>query len=120
MAETPANPPANKPGAVENKAPPAASTAATTNKGLTLAEAQAKNWLKKAVISSVGKNVGDVTAIKRDSSGTVTQLQAGIGGFLGMGETQVQVMPARFTLQNDRVDLSLTAEQVKTLPRVVK
>jgi hypothetical protein len=120
MAETPASPPTNKPGTVENKAAPAGSTAIATNKDLTLTDAQAKNWLKKAVISSDGKNVGEVTAIKRDSSGTVTELQAGIGGFLGIGETKVQVMPSQFTLQNDRVELSLTSEQVKTLPRVVK
>ena len=116
MAETSAN----KPGPVENKAPPAASGASATNKGPTLTEAQATSWLKKAVISSDGRNVGVVTAINRDSSGTVTELQAGIGAFLGIGETHVQVKPPHFTLQNDRVVLSLTAEQVKTLPRIVK
>jgi PRC-barrel domain len=70
--------------------------------------------------SSDGKNVGEVTALKRDASGKVAELQAGIGGFIGIGETQVRVTPAQFKLENDRVVLSLTAEQVKALPKIVK
>lgn len=67
-----------------------------TKEGLVLTEAQAKAWIKKAIFSSDGKNVGEVTALKRDASGKVAELEAGIGGFLGMGETQVRVMPAQF------------------------
>ena len=100
--------------------PPAASTTTVTKDGLVLTEAQANVWIKKAVYSSDGKNVGEVTALKRDASGKVAELQAGIGGFIGIGETQVRVMPAQFKLENDRVVLSLTAEQVKTLPKMVK
>jgi hypothetical protein len=87
---------------------------------LVLTEAQANAWIKKAVFSSDGKNVGEVTALKHDASGKVPELQAGIGGFIGIGETQVRVMPAQFKLENDRVVLLLTAEQVKTLPKVAK
>ena len=110
----PANPP------VEKMSPPASSTTTVTKDGLVLTEAQATSWMKKAVYSSDGKNVGEVTALKRDASGKVSELQAGIGGFIGIGETQVRVMPAQFKLENDRVVLSLTAEQVKTLPKIVK
>ena len=109
----PASPPAEK------MSPPA-STTTVTKDGLVLTEAQATAWVKKAVYSSDGKNVGEVTALKRDASGKVSELQAGIGGFIGIGETQVRVMPAQFKLENDRVVLSLTAEQVKTLPKIVK
>jgi hypothetical protein len=112
--------PASPPGAAEKMAPPAASTTTVTKDGLVLTEAQANAWIKKAVYSSDGKNVGEVTALKRDASGKVAELQAGIGGFIGIGETQVRVMPAQFKLQNDRVVLSLTAEQVKALPAIVK
>ena len=115
----PASPPASKP-AVEKMSPPAASTTTVTKDGLVLTEAQATAWIKKAVYSSDGKNVGEVTALKRDASGKVAELQAGIGGFIGIGETQVRVMPAQFKLENDRVVLSLTAEQVKALPKIVK
>jgi len=122
MAQTtsPASQPATKPGPVENTTPPAASTTTVTNEGLVLTEAQAKDWIKKAVFSSDGKNVGEVRAVQRDASGKVAELQAGIGGFLGMGETQVRVMPPQFKLVNDRVVLSLTAEQVKMLPSIAK
>ena len=109
----PASPPAEK------MSPPA-STTTVTKDGLVLTEAQANAWIKKAIYSSDGKNVGEVTALKRDASGKVAELQAGIGGFIGIGETQVRVMPTQFKLQNDRVVLSLTAEQVKALPAIVK
>ena len=112
--------PGTKPDAVEKTAPPAASTTTVTKEDVVLTEAQANAWIKKAVYSSDGKNVGEVTALKRDASGKVSELQAGIGGFIGIGETQVRVMPAQFKLQNDRVVLSLTAEQVKALPAIVK
>ena len=104
----------------EKMSPPATSTTTVTRDGLVLTEAQANAWIKKAVYSSDGKNVGEVTALKRDASGKVAELQAGIGGFIGIGETQVRVMPAQFKLENDRVVLSLTAEQVKALPKIVK
>jgi hypothetical protein len=110
---TPASPPTEK-------MSPSASTTTVTKDGLVLTEVQANAWIKKAVYSSDGKNVGEVTALKRDASGKVAELQAGIGGFIGIGETQVRVMPAQFKLENDRVVLSLTSEQVKTLPKIVK
>jgi PRC-barrel domain protein len=117
---SPASPPAGAPGPAEKMAPPAASTTTVTKEGLVLTEAQANAWIKKAIFSSDGKNVGEVTALKRDASGKVAELQAGIGGFLGMGETKVRLMPAQFKLENDRVVLSLTAEQVKELPKIAR
>jgi hypothetical protein len=104
----------------EKMSPPAASTTTVTKDGLVLTEAQAKAWIKKAVYSSDGKNVGEVIAMKLDASGKVAELQAGIGGFIGIGETPVRLMPEQFKLENDRVVLSLTAEQVKALPAIVK
>ena len=112
--------PASKPDTAVKMTPPAASTTTVTKDGLVLTEAQADAWVKKAVFSSDEKNVGEVTALKLDASGKVTELQAGIGGFLGIGETQVRLMPAQFKLVNDRVVLSLTAEQVKALPQIAK
>jgi hypothetical protein len=114
----PTGPPASKPGTADT--PPGASSTTVTNEGLVLTDAQAKAWIKKAVFSSDGKNVGEVTALQRDASGKVTEMQAGIGGFLGMGETQVRLMPPQFKLVNDRAMLSFTAEQVKTLPKIAK
>jgi hypothetical protein len=50
----------------------------------------------------------------------VTEMHADIGGFLGLGETRVRLMPAQFKLMTDRVVLSVTADQAKSLPKIVK
>lgn len=101
---------------MEKHATPPADTSASA--GHTMTDTQAKAWIDKAVYSSDDKNVGDVAAIQRDASGTVTSLQADIGGFLGIGSSRVKVMPSQFTLSDDRVVLNLTSEQVKQLPKV--
>ena len=100
--------------------PPAASTTTVTKDGLVLTEAQANAWIKKAVYSSDGKNVGEVTALKRDASARSLSCKRALAALSASGETQVRVMPAQFKLENDRVVLSLTAEQVKALPKIVK
>lgn len=114
---TPAAPPATAPSAVEKPMAPPASTS-TAPEAVTLTEDQAKAWEDKTVYSSDGKNVGEVAAFARDASGKVTEMHADIGGFLGLGETRVRVLPSQFKLMNDRVVLSITAEQAKTLPKV--
>ena len=85
-----------------------------------LTEEQARVWIDKPVYSSDGNNIGAVAAIARSTDGTVTDMHADIGGFLGIGKTRVRLTPAQFTLQDDRVMLSVTAEQAKTLPTVEK
>lgn len=85
---------------------------------ITLTEAQAKSWVDKPVYSSDGKQVGEVVSFKRGSDNAVVEMDADIGGFLGMGETRVKVIPEQFSLQTDRVVLKLTQEQAKDLPKV--
>lgn len=87
---------------------------------MTMTDQQASAWVNKTVYSSDGKNVGEVAAIQRDSSGKVTELFADIGGFLGLGESRVRVMPSQFKIDNDRITLNMTGEQAKTLPKVEK
>jgi hypothetical protein len=72
------------------------------------------------VYSSDGSKIGEVAVIARGSDNTVTEMQADIGGFLGMGETRVRLTPAQFKLQEDRAVLSVTATEAKTLPTVQK
>ena len=120
QSTAPSAPPASKSETLDKVTPPAASTTTMTDHGLVLTEEQAKNWIDKAVFSSDGKNVGEVAAIQRDASGKATGLHVDIGGFLGIGQTRVQVMPTQFKFDKDRVVLSLTAEQVKTLPKIAK
>lgn len=107
--------------------PPAATTPApsvtTTAPPATapvLTDAQANAWINKTVYSSDAKNVGEVSAVQRGASRKVTELHADIGGFLGLGETRVRIMPAQFKLEGDRIILNMTAEQVRALPKIAK
>lgn len=105
-------PAANAPATNPVVAPPAQS--------IILNDAEAKAWIDKTVYSSDGKNVGEVSAFARDSSGKVTEMHADVGGFLGLGETRVRLMPGEFTLSNDRVVLNLSSDAVKSLPHIPK
>lgn len=99
-------------------AAPAAGTATKADAGkMTLTEAQAKTWIDKPVYSSDNKKIGEVASFKRGADNVVTEMQADVGGMLGMGETRVKLMPDQFKLQGDRVVLSVTQEQAKTLPK---
>jgi multidrug efflux pump subunit AcrA (membrane-fusion protein) len=86
----------------------------------TMTEAEAKELIDANVVSSDKKNVGEVAAIQRDSSGKVIELHADVGGFLGMGETRVRLMPSQFTVANKQVNLTLTSDQISALPKIEK
>jgi hypothetical protein len=86
----------------------------------TMTEAEAKELIDANVISSDKKNVGEVAAIQRDSTGKVIELHADVGGFLGMGETRVRLMPSQFTVSNKEILLTLTSDQVNALPKIEK
>ena len=85
-----------------------------------MTEEQARAWVGKPVYSSDGRNLGEIVAMQRDSSGKITELHADVGGFLGIGETRVKVTPAQFTIGSDRVVLSVSSDQAKTLPKITK
>lgn len=102
---------------------PSAVTPSTTTGTMSapvLTEEQAKSWINKPVYSSDNSNLGEVAAFAREPSGKVTEMHADIGGFLGLGETRVRVMPAQFKLAGDRIILNMTAEQAKVLPKLPK
>jgi hypothetical protein len=119
---TPTTPAPTPPAATETKpmetAPSVRPSPAVS--GPTMTEAQAKELIDANVISSDKKTVGEVAAIQRDSTGKVTELHADIGGFLGMGETRVRVMPSQFSVSDKQIQLTLTAEQVNALPKIEK
>ena len=124
---TPSAPPANTAPPSTTQIPSTApstsapSTAATTNaSSLKLAEADAKALIGKPVFSMDGKSVGTVANIDRKSSGEVNELHADVGGFLGLGQTRVRVTPAQFRIDNQRVVLNMSAEQIKALPALDK
>ncbi len=95
-------------------------TAQDAASAVTLTEEQAKEWVDKVVYSSDGKELGEVAEFTRSADNKVTGLHADIGGFLGMGETRVNLSPSEFKLQGDRVVLNITEEQAKALPKIEK
>jgi len=105
--------------AVQPATPPAA-TARPATASMMLTADEAKTWIGKPVYSSDGKKIGEVAAFARGTDNAVNEMHADIGGFLGMGETRIRLMPAQFKLQGDRVVLNVTAEQAKVQPTVAK
>lgn len=117
------SPATEAPAATESMTPAtdaASPTVPAETAALTLTEDQAKKWVGKTVYSSDDKNLGEVAAFTRDSSGKVEDMHADIGGFLGLGETRVRVTPEqmRIDMDKDRVVLNITADQAETLPKI--
>lgn len=102
----------------EKSATTMAGTSQPQGADVSLTEQEALTWVDKPVFSSDGEQVGEVVAIQRGPDNKITGMHADIGGFLGLGETRVNLMPAQFKLQGDRVELNLTAQQAKALPKV--
>jgi hypothetical protein len=68
-------------------------------------------WIGRAVYSSDDKHLGEVAGIADD--GTYVD----VGGFLGLGETRVLLSNDQIdTVQDDRIVLTLTEAQAKSLP----
>jgi len=84
-----------------------------------LSEAEARALIDAAVVSSDAKSVGEVAAIQRSSDGKVVELHADVGGFLGLGQSRVRLAPSQ-SISNNRVLLTLTAQQVSELPKIEK
>lgn len=120
LALVPASAQTTAPATAPAATAPATPVTPVTPPSMKLTDQQAKDWIDKAVYSSDSKKLGEVAAFARDTAGNVTEMHADIGGFLGIGETRVRVMPADFKLTADRAVLSMTADQAKSLPKVVK
>jgi predicted component of type VI protein secretion system len=114
----PAPSPVETPAATQAPADMTAPAADTASSPI-MTDDQAKAMKNKVVWSSDEKNVGEVAEIVRDSDGRVKELHADIGGFLGFGETRVRIAPDEFKILDDRIVLTRTQAQVKTLPKVI-
>ena len=108
------------PAGIQNKTPDGRpiDPAGISNMSMTAQETQA--WVGKPVYSSDGKKIGEVVAVARGSDDKVSEMHADIGGFLGMGETRVRLMPTQYTMASDRVTISVTSALAKDLPKVMK
>jgi hypothetical protein len=120
MAQTPTPAPAPAERVEEPSTVPPSVSAPAASADMTLTDDEAKGWVNKTIYSSDNQNIGEVAAVARDSSGKVIELHADIGGFLGLGETRVRIMPSDFKFDTDKVVLNITADQAKTLPQMPK
>ena len=122
VAPVTAQAPSALPAIAEDVKTAAATATESVQRGASLAltEQAAKAWVDKPVYSSDGQKLGEVAAFLRTADNKVSELQADIGGFLGMGEHRIRLAPAQFSLHNDRVVLDMTAEQAKELPKIQK
>lgn len=116
----PTTPPAAKPDSSTSTTAPSTSSTTGQARDVVLSTEQANSWVGKPVYSSDGKNLGEVAAFAREANGRVTEMHADIGGFLGIGETRVRIMPAQFSIGSDRIVLNMTSEQAKSLPHIAK
>jgi hypothetical protein len=105
--------PAMKPGD-----PVSGSADATIKSGsIILSQQDEKVWIGKPVYSNDQKKIGEVESFRRGPSGEVIGLNAGIGGFLGLGETHVMLTSSQFKLQGDRVVADVPSAEAKNLPK---
>ena len=98
---------------------PSSSASATSNVQM-IPVADAEKWVGKRVYSADGSDIGEVAAFKDDGSGNVDYFRTDIGGFLGIGETHVQVKPAQFSMRDDKLYLNMTKKEAMELPRAEK
>ena len=103
-------------GPTDNKSSSTTTAVAKPIDSMSLSEQEGKTWIKKPVYSSDGKDLGAVVSFQRDATNNVIGMHADIGGFWVFGQTRINLLPAQFKLQGDRVLLDLTADQAKTLP----
>ena len=82
-------------------------------------EALSSELVGAAVVSSSGERIGDVNDLVIDTTGRVSGVVIGVGGFLGMGEKSVAVDYGSVTKSRDdngrpRLTVQLTKESLKS------
>lgn len=81
----------------------------------------ARVLLGSDVQNSAGENVGDIRDLVFDSSGHISTVLLGVGGFLGMGEKNVGIPFSSLTYTADKngtrvITVALTKEALKAAP----
>jgi hypothetical protein len=72
------------------------------------------------VYSSDGAKLGEVTSVKQGADGIVEAIHTDIGGFLGIGAKTVEISADQFSKGDNRLDLSMTADEANELPEAAK
>jgi sporulation protein YlmC with PRC-barrel domain len=76
-------------------------------------------WLGRPVYSTDGLHLGEIASLQHDPDGTVQQLKADIGGFLGFGETRILITPDQIKeVKDDSLVLTLTQAEAQELPAI--
>ncbi len=83
-----------------------------------LSAQDAKGWVGKPVYSNDGKELGKVSRLNSSAENKATQLYTDIGSTTGSGRHQIILPATRFSLENDRVVLDMTAAQAAKLPKM--
>lgn len=78
----------------------------------------AKAWTGKPVFSNDGKEVGKVTRLESGADNKATQLRADIGAASGAGQHPIILPATRFSLEQNKVVLDMTAAQASKLPKM--
>ena len=112
---SPTSPPASKP---DLATPPAQKPAATPTDRSAANPSKANPLLGLAVFSSDGSKMGSVQSVQAGPDGKVTAIQLKTGGFLGIGGKMVSIPDSKFTKTGDRIQLSMTSDEVSKLPEV--
>ena len=67
------------------------------------------------IVGANGDEIGEVDDVLMNASGEIVAVSAEVGGFLGLGDTEVVFPLDQLTLQGDEFVTSLTKEQVEAL-----
>jgi sporulation protein YlmC with PRC-barrel domain len=94
------------------QAPHATSATFTTKSG----ELRSSKLIGSAVYDVQNEKIGSVQDIVLDKSGRVTAIVVDVGTFLGMGGKDVAVQLGDLKMNNDRLTLDRSKDQLKSAP----
>ena len=97
--------------------PPAASPTTTTKPMSGPQAADAKKLIGRNVKNPDGDTIGEIKSVYLSSEGVVNSVMVGVGGFLGVGEREVQLAwkDLQITENGEKVTVNMTKDQLKAL-----
>jgi sporulation protein YlmC with PRC-barrel domain len=96
--------------------PPAQRPAPLPNDKSAASPTQTNPLIGLAVFSADGTKLGNVQSVATNPDGKATAIHLKTGGFLGIGTKLVAIPDGKFTKTGDRVQLSMTSDEVGKLP----
>lgn len=95
--------------------PPAATTATKPMPGPQAADA--KKLIGRNIKNADGDTIGEIKSVYISSDGTVDSVMVGVGGFLGVGEREVQLAwkDLQIADNGEKVTVNMTKDQLKAM-----